>query len=902
MKNKQDKYKNLLQEKNRIEYELDKIEKELKPEVKPGIDSNDKIFRSIVENSLVGISIFQNDKIVYANETFSLITGYSFEELLRFDLSDILNNINPEFRKQVLEGKSKLLEEQINRPSEIKIKHKNGTERWTEVNSNYIEFNSKPAIQSMFIDITGKKKAEAGLIRTNSILQNLIKTSPIAIIAVNKDGRTTLWNPAAEKIFQWKEEEIVGKELLIIPENEKEAFRKRLKQEMGGIFQIDAERERKRKDGVLVPVKMSTAPLQDSSGEIIGSMALIRDITEERNVVKKLIETRERYKLIMEATNDAIWDYDLKQDFVWHNSNYADMLQYEPNDFSKTFNERLNRIYRKDQKRVREGWNETLKNKRTKWQAEYKLRKKSGSFVEVLDRAIILYDEQNNPVRAIGAISDISKIKKSQNKLKFHDEILKNVSDAIIVTDVKGRITFWNQGAERIFGYDAEEMYGRFPIALYRNNGGIKHYYRDFQRVMEGKFYLREIELTTKNNRKLWIRIKAERLYSSSNRTKGIVADITDITEQKNAIEALRKSELKYREMVENINDTIFVLDTDSKITFLSPAFKSMTGYSTKEMIGRTFRDIVYPDDLHILEAAKSRRLANDLAPFEFRLISKSGSVQYFLSSSRPIFENKILQGFRGVITDITDIKKTQKELEEAKEKAEQSDKLKSEFLAQVSHEIRTPLNTMLSFASLIKDDLHGQLDEELNSSFILMERAGRRIIRTIELILNISEIQTGTYQFMKSELDLYSQILFEITAEYKTQAELKGLKFNLIRKSDRTELECDEYTVRQIFENLVNNAVKYTESGKIDVIIFRDKNDRLCIDVIDTGIGISKDYITEIFEPFSQEDQGYTRRFEGNGLGLTLVKKYCEINNADVFVQSEKGKGSKFQVVFQNS
>ncbi len=244
-------------------------------------------------------------------------------------------------------------------------------------------------------------------------------------------------------------------------------------------------------------------------------------------------------------------------------------------------------------------------------------------------------------------------------------------------------------------------------------------------------------------------------------------------------------------------------------------------------------------------------------------------------------------------------LKRSIKELSEAKEEAEKADRLKSTFLAQMSHEIRTPINAMLSLSSLLRDDLEKKVDEDSKLSFELINKAGMRLIRTIDLLLNLSEIQAGSYEIIKSRFNLYTDILGKVVVDYKKQIKDKGLEFKLELGTDDTEIVADAYTVEQIFVHLIDNAIKYTSKGKISIKIFRNGNDELVTEVSDTGVGIAKEYLPELFQPFSQEDEGYTRKYEGNGIGLALVNNYCEMNNAKVEVESEKGKGSTFRVIF---
>lgn len=239
-------------------------------------------------------------------------------------------------------------------------------------------------------------------------------------------------------------------------------------------------------------------------------------------------------------------------------------------------------------------------------------------------------------------------------------------------------------------------------------------------------------------------------------------------------------------------------------------------------------------------------------------------------------------------------------ELIKAKQLAERSDRLKTDFLTQMSHEIRTPLNTILSYISLLKEDIENRQFEDLPLFFETIDNGGKRLIRTIDLILNMSQVQTGNIECKYAELDLDNEIT-KLQQEFCKLAERKGLDFSFRNSSIHSRIIGDRYTVTQIFENIIENAIKYTHSGKIDVKLYNN-NGSVCVDVEDTGIGILNEYMPFLFTPFSQEETGYTRRYEGNGLGLALVKKYAELNDADIKVQSEKGKGSKFTVSFKKS
>jgi PAS domain S-box-containing protein len=350
--------------------------------------------------------------------------------------------------------------------------------------------------------------------------------------------------------------------------------------------------------------------------------------------------------------------------------------------------------------------------------------------------------------------------------------------------------------------------------------------------------------------------------------------------------------------MFENAHDPIIITGIENiEILDANKSALQIYDYNHDEFIGQSFEIISY--DFEITKRnIKNIEGKKVLKNFEAKHVKRDGTI-IDVEVNAAIVDFKGKSAILSIERDITERKKIEYNLQKAKNDAEKSNKLKSEFLAQISHEIRTPINTILSFISLLKEELFNSIDEEQKESFLLIESGGKRLIRTVDSLLNMSQIQSGNYELNIKQLTLCRDILSGICEEFKKTAESKGLEFILINETDSCVILADNYSINQLFINLIDNAIKYTQAGFVEVRIFRDISGKLSVSVKDSGIGISKEYQKNIFQPFSQEDSGYTRRYEGNGLGLALVKNYCEMNSASIHLESKKGKGSVFTVTF---
>lgn len=220
-------------------------------------------------------------------------------------------------------------------------------------------------------------------------------------------------------------------------------------------------------------------------------------------------------------------------------------------------------------------------------------------------------------------------------------------------------------------------------------------------------------------------------------------------------------------------------------------------------------------------------------------------------------------------------------------------------FLAIISHEIRTPVNSLQQAAKQLQADLSFFNNKDISKLTSILVEDSNRLSRTIDLMLHVSQLQSGTYTPKIEKFDIFHEVLAPMIAVKKTHAEKKGVRFIINSTTLNCEVTADKYSSIQIFSNLIDNSIAYTDKGIIEIDITRTTESRLQISIIDTGIGMDEEYLEEVFNLFSQESQGYTRKYEGIGLGLTAVKGFCDINNVEISIKSEKYAGTVVTLVF---
>lgn len=529
---------------------------------------------------------------------------------------------------------------------------------------------------------------------------------------------------------------------------------------------------------------------------------------------------------------------------------------------------------------------------------EIRLKKKSGTPIWCSVTAFAVKDKKGKIQWFDGIIEDISARRRVERELLESKELFRVVFDnsavAITVTDKDEKIIAWNPFAEKLLEMSKEELFNKPVKELYPLREWLR--LRGFRARKKGVLSNVETRVIRKDGVVLDVDLSISILKDIEGKITGAIGIMRDITSQKLTERQLIESENKIRTILDNSAAAITLIDENERILSWNKFAEYLLGMKRRDLYMKPVR-LLYPKEEWAKIRAENIRKIGSRHHLETKIIRKDGKVIDIDISINVLKDaNNNIVGSVGIMHDITDRKKAQEMLLKAKIAAEEANISKTMFLANMSHEVRTPMNAILGMIDLTLDT---ELTAEQKDNLKTAKDAAKNLLNLINDILDLSRVESGKINLEKIDLDV-ADVVRSVCKGLSVLARNKNLELlSLVDSTVPPLLEGDPTRLRQIIINLVNNAIKFTQEGKIEVKVqvtsSGEKECELKFAISDTGIGIPKDKQGAIFQAFTQADDTITRKYGGTGLGLAISKKLVELMGGKIWVESDAGKGSTF-------
>ncbi|MGB0916457.1 MAG: PAS domain S-box protein [Flavobacteriales bacterium] len=491
--------------------------------------------------------------------------------------------------------------------------------------------------------------------------------------------------------------------------------------------------------------------------------------------------------------------------------------------------------------------------------------------------------------------SDVTDRIRAERKVKRSEENLRAVfnssSQTFYLLDKELNILAFNQPAETLV---KEQFNRKLEIGMNIDVVTARENLVQFKIETERAFSGRNVQVEKHfiiNEREYWFERHMNPVFNKDGSVDRITLSSIDITDRKKAEKALKENESKFRKLAALLPVGIYQVDVNGNTTYINECLQLIIELDMSSILdGSWTKKIHKKDKKRVRQAWRSMVNKKKAFKLEYRFDNPDKTTTHVLEQAQPLFNHLgEYRGYLGTVTDITEQKQTQQLLQE-KQVAEKSLEFRSDFLASMSHEIRTPLNGIMAMSEILLDT---KLTKDQKSKVQNVLSASHDLREIVNDVLNLSELESGKVA-MQKEIFHISALLKTVTERFQPEAERKNLQLSLQKLTEDLELHSDRRRLTQVLSNLVRNAIKFTDQGKVDVQVSLNKN-RLLFEVSDTGSGIPQKDIKKLFKDFSKLEHTTAQNLEGTGLGLSISKKLIQLLGGTIGVRSEFGKGSTF-------
>ncbi len=614
-----------------------------------------------------------------------------------------------------------------------------------------------------------------------------------------------------------------------------------------------------------------------------------RDITQQKKDQQQL----ERLSLVASANKHGVLFTNPNGQITWTNEGFCKLTGYSQEEIIGKSPVELCRGPLTDDQSLAKILESFFRGEGFSTEIIYYRKDKSWFWGRSVSQPVL--NKAGQIVEFFGFIEDVTDEKVSEEKLRVLSQIVEDNSNAVIITDKEGKITWVNKSFVTITGYPGEEVIGKKPGAFLQGpetNPLTVSYLRN--QIVNGEPFNAEILNYSKSGEPYWVRIDGQPIINEKGEITGFFALEADITKEK-------ESESRFRKALENIGDNVWEHDFTSGKTYFSKTNNEILGCATNDLSNNQeiwWGSVYEADKVLLIENDRKYRSGTITShSLEYRIVHKDGKIRWVLDRGVVIEKDRNGKPLRitGTHTDITGQKNLESELIRSREHAEMLAKAKETFLANMSHEMRTPMNAIIGMGNQLNKT---NLDEQQHFYLNIINQAADNLLVIINDILDLSKIEAGKLNIEKIGF-IPRNVVTNAMQVVMHKAEEKGLQLtNSYCDNDISSILIgDPYRLNQILLNLLSNAIKFTDKGKVDILLelLADNADaqKIRISVVDTGIGMDNEFINKLFDKFSQESDSVSRRYGGTGLGMSICKELIELMNGTIEVNSTKGEGT---------
>lgn len=847
----------------------------------------------------------------YMSQQTKKITGYAPSELIdnnKKHFSDIIHAEDQTYIKKEIE--SALIK---NEPYEIeyRIVRKDGKIIWvSERGSSNNQGSNYEYLEGIIIDVSARKNFERNLIKSEARFRSLFKNFSAVKLLINPDdGNIIDANKKASEFYGWtipelKEMNISDINVLsesVISNKLYEVFKKGKKH---------FEFKHRLRNGNVRDVDVYTTKINDCDDEFLYS--IIFDITD-----RKYMEARLRLlSEVIEQSPIAVFITDSEGIISYVNKTFTTNTGYEESEVIGK-DPSIFKSGKQDQTFYENLWS-TIKIGKIFTATLYN-KKKTGETFPVRGIISPIQNHEGVITNFVALQQDLSELilakEKTEESNKRYEMVLQGAAGGIYDWDIVNKKVHFNEEWKAMRGYSGDEITeseGEWSNGIHHEDK--EKLFNALQEHFEKKTEIFEFEYRVKHKsgHYIWIYDRGKAIFNDKGeavRMAGSEIDITDrkktenelilskVKLEKNALELLKAQEIT------KIGSWYLDIKTN-KVTWTEELYKMYGFDPTKPVPPYTeHMKLFTPESWQVLSTSLAKTRETGIPyELELRTVRKDNSNGWMWVRGEVVKdENDKTIGLWGAAQDITKSKQIEEELNDAKEKAEESDRLKSAFLATMNHELRTPLNHVLGFSDMIPDMTD---DDSIKEFAGLIHESGSSLLNIIEDIFDLAMVEQSEIKIRKDVVfirDIYIELKKQLH-EFLSESN-KGDNIQLHYKIDSSiatrQIITDKTKVIQVMSNIIKNSVKYTQNGEISLSLMLTEDNHLSITVKDTGIGLSKDKLEIIFEFFRQVDDSHTRKHDGVGIGLAISQRIANVMGGIIKVESELDMGSEFTFSF---